>query len=152
MSTKELQKHDTPRLVLVRGLPGSGKSTYAQTLKDFAHFEADMFFVGRDFEYHFDPSRIKEAHQWCQEETKKHLEEGHNVVVSNTFTTQWEMSYYLTLADKLGIEPEVIHCKGKFASTHNVPEHSIQRMTDRWEDYDEEKIYNPPVNGERHVS
>ena len=53
------------QLFLLRGLPGSGKSTLAKTLvgyKDYCHKEADMYFVDRDGNYKFKPSKIKEAH------------------------------------------------------------------------------------------
>lgn len=60
--TKEPSSVDT-ELVLIRGLPGSGKSTMAKVLAlvGYQHFEADMFFV-RDGTYCYDRSRIREAH------------------------------------------------------------------------------------------
>lgn len=143
MSIEKLQEHGTPRLVIIRGLPGSGKSTLARTFEDFAHFEADMFFENQDGVYNFDPSRIKDAHQWCRSQVKNHLERGHNVVVSNTFTTRWEMDYYLELAEEIGTKPEIIRCKGEFSSLHGVPDHAIQRMTERWENIEGEKIHDP---------
>ena len=82
-------------LYLVRGIPGSGKSTFAKNLvdeKDYCHKEADMFFVDRDGNYNFEPSKIKDAHQWCQEEMDFLMGLGHSpVVVSNTFTQEWEL-------------------------------------------------------------
>ena len=47
-------------LYIVRGLPGSGKSTFAHTL-DCPVFEADMFFVNSEGVYNFDFTRIKDA-------------------------------------------------------------------------------------------
>ena len=56
-------------LILLRGLPGSGKSTLAKQLvnKDYAHKEADMFFVDSEGNYKFEPSKIKDAHAWCKD-------------------------------------------------------------------------------------
>ena len=42
-------------LVLVRGLPGSGKSTYARSL-GYPNFEADMFFI-KDGKYVYNPAK-----------------------------------------------------------------------------------------------
>ena len=53
-------------LVLIRGLPASGKTTMASVLPmiGYKHFEADMFFeVGGVYLY--DAKRIGEAHAWC---------------------------------------------------------------------------------------
>jgi adenylate kinase family enzyme len=46
-------------LYCVRGVAGSGKSTFAKTLvkKDYCHKEADMFFVDREGNYKFEPQR-----------------------------------------------------------------------------------------------
>ena len=48
-------------IVLIRGLPGTGKTTLAKTMEGYAHFEADIF-LEVDGVYVYDPSRIKAAH------------------------------------------------------------------------------------------
>jgi Chromatin associated protein KTI12 len=53
---------EEPRLVLIRGVPGSGKSTRARELQEYLHFEADMYFI-RDGAYTFDSDLLPAAHQ-----------------------------------------------------------------------------------------
>jgi ABC-type proline/glycine betaine transport system ATPase subunit len=49
------------RIRLIRGLPGSGKSTMAKLMDGFVHFEADMYFeVGGEFVY--DPANVSKVH------------------------------------------------------------------------------------------
>jgi len=55
-------------LFLLRGLPGAGKSTLAKSLGG-KHIEADMYFE-YEGKYKFDASRLKEAHDWCQNTVK----------------------------------------------------------------------------------
>jgi len=76
------------KLILIRGLSGSGKSTLAKQMKGVVHFEADMFFM-KDGKYCYEPSRIKDAHAWCQSKTLRALRSGKDTVVSNTFTCLW---------------------------------------------------------------
>lgn len=122
---------ENSKLYVIRGLPGSGKSTLAKNMfPNCIHIEADQFFE-RDGEYNFDISKLKDAHAWCQAETKKHLDSGHSVVVSNTFVRLWEMEFYLNL----GYSYEVIEAKGKFKNIHDVPEHIINRMKNQWEEF-----------------
>ena len=52
-------------LYIVRGIPGSGKSTFAKRLviHDFLVCEADKYFVDKETgEYNFDFTKIKDAH------------------------------------------------------------------------------------------
>jgi tRNA uridine 5-carbamoylmethylation protein Kti12 len=51
-------------LYIVRGIPGSGKTTFAKSL-NCPVFEADMFFVNSQGIYNFDYTKIKDAHAWC---------------------------------------------------------------------------------------
>ena len=53
-------------LYLLRGVPGSGKSTVAQNIGG-THFETDKYFMV-DGEYKFDPTKLKQYHQMCQDE------------------------------------------------------------------------------------
>ena len=121
-------------LILIRGLPGSGKSTTADKLLagNFSkHLEADQYFM-QDGEYNFDANNLHRAHMWCQEETRKWLTDCRCVVVSNTFTTKKELKPYFEIAKEFGIVPVVLHCQNDFGSVHNVPEETILKMKDRW--------------------
>lgn len=115
-------------LILIRGLPGSGKSTMAKRLTDYVHVESDMFWGPK---YKFNIRYIEYAYQWCLTETLRHLILGHKVVVADTFTTIKEMAPYFAL----GVPVEVITATGEYGTIHNVPEEVIQQMKDRWEEY-----------------
>lgn len=126
-------------LYLVRGLPGSGKSTFARKLKYMGvcgrHFEADMYFLDERGDYIFDITKIREAHTWCQQSTKQALEEGSSVAVSNTFVKLWEMDYYISLAKELGVPYTVITVEGDHGNIHSVPQEVLTRMKETWEKY-----------------
>jgi predicted kinase len=125
-------------LFLLRGLPGSGKSTLAKKLvygMGYWHKEADMFFVDRDGNYNFKPSEIKDAHAWCQEEVEFLMKYEHNVIVSNTFTQEWEMQPYYDLAAKYGYQVHSLIVENRHGgvNSHNVPEEKLEIMKQRFE-------------------
>jgi predicted kinase len=126
-------------LYILRGLPGSGKSTLAKQLvgdKDYCHKEADMYFVDREGNYNFNPSQIKDAHKWCQDEIEFVMKCEHSrVVVSNTFTQEWEMTPYVDLANQYGYKVFTIIVENRHngINEHGVPEDKIQMMKDRFE-------------------
>lgn len=121
-------------LYIVRGLPGSGKSTFAKSIAP-VHFEADMFFMN-DGEYKFDFSKIKEAHQWCQESTQDAMVSGSpKVAVSNTFTQEWEMKPYYEMAEKYGymVFSVIVENRHGGKNVHGVPEATLDNMRKRFE-------------------
>ena len=145
------QTNEMGTLTLIRGLPGSGKSTYAKSIlkkerrssiTGMVHYEADMYHTKNGI-YNYQISRAGQAHEWCMNQTRKALENGKSVIVSNTFSTYGELVAYIVMAEMLGVKVKIIKCVGEFDSEHDVPEATIRRMADRWEDIDEEEIYNP---------
>ena len=126
-------------LYIVRGIPGSGKSTFAKSLGG-THFEADMFFM-KDGEYKFDMFKLKEAHKWCQNSvntamilnTTAALNE--TIVVSNTFTQEWEMKPYFELAETHGYKVFSIIVENRHGGTneHGVPDEVLTKMSERFE-------------------
>ncbi len=120
-------------LVLIRGLPGSGKSTMAHAMTEHEHYEADMFFTGSDGKYNYDRKKIKEAHEWCQREASKALANGRRVVVSNTFTRLFEMKPYFDMCRTLGAELRIIEATGNWSNVHGVAVEDVEKMRKRWE-------------------
>ena len=132
-------------LVLVRGVPGTGKSTFGELLAlvgegRVRHLEADQFFCVSG-QYRFDPAKLHAAHKWCQEETQlAMLQKYPLIVVTNTFTRNKEMNPYRNFAATLGyrvtiLSVERLHppCALAHRNVHGVPEHKIVEMLNRWE-------------------
>lgn len=119
-----------PVLSIVRGLPASGKSTFAKTLHCL-HVEADMFFMVNG-SYRYDPKKVEEAHRWCQETVRYALSTGLDVVVSNTFTRAWEIEDYLRIASS-DVKVDIYRMTGNHSGLHNVPTEVVEAMRLRFE-------------------
>ena len=129
----------TKELFLLRGLPGSGKSTLANQLGG-SLIEADRYFMEYG-EYKFDASKLGEAHDWCRNQVKEWMETNDRgfdvprIVVSNTFTQEWEMKPYYELAKEHGymVFSLIVENRHGGQNVHNVPEEVIDRMRKRFE-------------------
>lgn len=123
-----------PTLYLIRGVSGSGKSTFARMLADNLncnYWEADMYFNDpKTGEYKFNPSWIGQAHGWCFEHFRQDLDSGNNVIVSNTFTTEQDMERYIDNAHANGynVVSLVVENRHGNKSVHGVPEATLQRQ------------------------
>lgn len=121
-------------LFLLRGLPGSGKSTLAKSLGG-KYFEADMFFA-RDGGYRFDPTKLKEAHEWCRSSVGGlMINEEPRLIVSNTFTQEWEMEAYYKLAERHGyrVYSLIVENRHGGVNEHGVPADKLEQMKNRFE-------------------
>lgn len=134
-------------LFLLRGLPGSGKSTVAKQLASGSgslHLEADQYFMDGEGNYKFDASKLKDAHEWCRNEVEYAMQFGYRgnpidsplgrIVVSNTFTQEWEMQPYFEMAEKYGyrVHSLIVENRHGGVNEHGVPEEKIQQMKDRF--------------------
>jgi predicted kinase len=129
-------------LYIVRGLPGSGKSTFARSIaKSYQVFEADQYFMKRG-KYNFDPTKLKDAHNDCKQRVANRMRENlfnsiffNNIVVSNTFTQDWEMKYYRSIGKRYGYKVHTIIVENRHYGTnvHGVPQNKLQVMENRFE-------------------
>ena len=126
-------------LYLVRGVPGSGKSTFAKTLGG-THFETDNYFMV-DGEYKFDFTKLREAHKWCQDSVNTAMILNHTtgqnevIVVSNTFTQEWEMESYYKMAETWGyrVFSVIVENRHGGVNQHGVPDDKLEIMKNRFE-------------------
>ena len=135
------------RLILVRGVPGSGKSTFAaKAFPGAFHVENDMFHV-KDGEYRFDFNRQKDAVSWCMDMCDTALRNGMDVVVSNTFTKRKYITAYAKLASEHGADISVYRMTGSFKNSHSVPAAVFENMKKNFEDWPGETIVVPTESG-----
>ena len=88
-------KEDSQKCIILRGLPGAGKTTKAKEMiqNDEADIfiEADQFFEDKEGNYNYDGEKIMEAHLDCRFRAFDALSNGKTVIISNTFIYRWQM-------------------------------------------------------------
>lgn len=112
------------KVIILRGISGSGKSTWVKNnAANATVVSADNFFVQPDGSYVFDETKLQEAHRTCYAEFLAALERKDDlVVVDNTNVTAWEMSPYIALAEVKGYTVEIL-------TLHVDPEVAIARKS-----------------------
>lgn len=126
-------KSDEITLYAIRGLPGSGKTSFAKSL-NLNFYEADQYFEKFN-NNKFDHKLLKKAHQYCYEAVKQELERGKSAVVSNTMTSKEELKEYEDLAKMLNVKfvSVILENRHQGFSIHDVPEETIKKMKKRFD-------------------
>lgn len=129
------------KLIIIRGVPGSGKTTIAKSVPNAVICEADSFMIDvYTGNYRFDPNKLRDCHRLCLERARQALEVKRTVVVSNTSIRLWELEPYLALAAHFNVPVHVFRAAGNYQNIHGVTANVIARMRANYEPYPGEII------------
>ena len=136
MTVKAIQMN---KLYICRGLPGSGKSTYARTLAPLV-IEPDMFRYDAENRYVFRADENRTVHEKAEclcEYAMRQLRMP-AIAVTAVFTELRHMMTYVRLGRRYGYDITVVECTGSYGNVHAVPDDVIAGMRMRFEHMDEE--------------
>lgn len=122
-------------LILVRGLPGSGKSSFGNLISDDV-ISADDYFIDDNGVYNFDPTKLSLAHKYCEEKCLyKMMNSENRIVICNTFTREWEMDKYFEMGDEYNyrVFTVIVENRHNGKNIHGVDESKIEKMKNRFE-------------------
>jgi predicted kinase len=124
-----------PSLILLRGLPGSGKTTLANSLSEEGKYpihSIDSYFTdNKTGEYNFAFDKNHLAYKQCEEQTEQSIKQGYQkIFIDNTFTLEWEMEPYFKLASQYNYNIFVVTVENRHGSknTHHISDEQIQKM------------------------
>ena len=128
-------------LIILRGLPGSGKTSFAKYMFSNNIFEADQYFYDNEGNYNFDASKLHQAHLDCQRRVEELMkisdttQYGQEIVVSNTSTTEKELQPYFDLANKYNYKVVSLIVENRHGnkSVHGVPDEKLEQMKNRFQ-------------------
>lgn len=127
-------------LILLRGLPGSGKSTVAKILAaaggDPVISIDDYFTDPETGVYIFEYEKNHLAYKDCELRTRIAMESGMpRVFVDNTFTLEWEMEPYFRMAAEYEyrIFTLTVEHRHEGENVHGVSEDQLKRMAGKYQ-------------------
>lgn len=119
-------------LYIIRGVSGSGKTTFANKICDHVVSADDFFYDGSD--YNFDASKLNLAHNYCYSKVEDFLKFDMDVAVANTFTQEWEMKPYFDLAKRYDytVFSVIVENRHGGKNIHNVPQKMLDSQRKRF--------------------
>ncbi len=132
------------RALILRGITGSGKSTFAESLRNTSPHTVTIhstdFFFSRSGTYCFDRIRLPLYHKLNFDAFCRSLVEQTPVVVcDNTNSRIWEYERYVDAAVRHGYGVTILSFphptieEALRRTVHGVPGHAIKRMLERFE-------------------
>jgi predicted kinase len=126
-------------LILLRGLPGSGKSTFAELISEkgrYPVYSIDSFFTNPETgNYSFDFSKNYLAYKNCEEQTLSAMRNGkEKIIVDNTFTIEWEMEPYFKMASEFSYRIFVLTVENRHGNSniHSISNEQLEKMAARY--------------------
>ena len=128
-----------PSIIILRGLPGSGKSELAVLLSEngkYPYYSVDDYFTNnQNGIYHFDYTKNHIAYRECIEKTRKSALEGvPKIIVHNTFTMDWELEPYFKLAAELSFRIYVVTVENRHGNinSHGITDEQMKKMAEKY--------------------
>jgi len=128
-----------PSLIVLRGLPGAGKSSLANVLSEngkWPVFSVDGYFTNPDTgEYKFEFDKNHLAYKNCQNNTRQAMQAGtEKIFLDNTFTLEWEIEPYVEMAAAFNYRLFVVTVENrhKGKNTHGVSEQQLEKMAAKY--------------------
>lgn len=122
-------KQNRPRLQIIRGLPGSGKTSLA--LKRYSHLmrvETDMYFY-REGAYRFTLDNNKKAVEWFNKEVETLCRQGLDFVVTGVFAAHTErLVNTINCGRKYGYDIYIKTLTTQYKGIHAVPKAHYNAM------------------------
>lgn len=125
------------KVIVLRGLPGAGKSTWiAQNVPNAVVCSADHFMI-EDGVYRWAATKLGSAHLACQQKFELALKNKEElVVVDNCNLTNRDMKFYVETAEQYGYDIEIrtLHVDPQVAAArqvHGVPAEKYRLLVER---------------------
>jgi predicted kinase len=124
-------------LILLRGLPGAGKSTLAQALANSSDLvlSVDDYFTNEAGEYQFDFANNHLAYKQCQTQCEAAmLQAVPKIFVANVFSMDWEIQPYFDLAKTHAYRVHVAAVEHYHSgqNQHGVSDEQLSKMAEKF--------------------
>jgi predicted kinase len=139
---EQAKKKQTRRtLYVVRGHPGSGKSSVGILLAPGACYAADDWFDleaqknGKTYAEIWNPDLLDLAHRWCRDRVEQAMICGMpRIAVTNVFRKRAEIAIFRAIAAERGYTVVVVRCENDFENVHGVPSKRVASIKSTMED------------------